>query len=227
MDDELHSMALIQSLTDEYKSLSQTLMLLNDLNKTKIREAFLAEETNSQRRGGEQITAWTSDLALSTTNSTKFNQECDSCGIKGHTLLDCHRLVSAWAYAHKQCTGKKQTANSANNKTEISNVVESAENASSNHISSSPLQIDANFDCNADSGTTSHMMLHACWICNYTLFWTPICLANDLIVYSAGIGSVGFTLMIRGQKMWVVEFTKVLHVPDLRTNLLSILYLTC
>ena len=52
MDDELHSMALIRALPDEYKSLSQSLMLLDDLNKTKIREAFLVEETNSQRRGG-------------------------------------------------------------------------------------------------------------------------------------------------------------------------------
>ena len=75
--------ALIQALPDEYKSLSQSLMLLNDLNKTKIREAFLAEETNSQRRG-EQITAGTLDLALFTTNSTKLDQECDFCGIKGH-----------------------------------------------------------------------------------------------------------------------------------------------
>ena len=54
MDDELHSMALIRSLPEEYKSLSQSLMLLDDLNKTKIREAFLAEETNSQRRGGAE-----------------------------------------------------------------------------------------------------------------------------------------------------------------------------
>ena len=71
------------------------------------------------------------------------------------------------------------------------------------------------------------MTPHSHWICNYTPFRTPICLANDLIIYSAGIGSVRFALMIRGQKAQVVEFTRVLHVPDLRTNLLSILYLTC
>ena len=46
MDNELHSMALIRSLPNEYKSLSQSLMLLDDLNKNMIREAFLAEETN-------------------------------------------------------------------------------------------------------------------------------------------------------------------------------------
>ena len=57
-------------------------------------------------------------------------------------------------------------------------------------------------------------------------FRTPIRLANDHIVYSAGIGSVRFIPTIGGKKARVVELTRVLHVPDLRTNLLSILYLT-
>jgi len=225
MDDELHSMALIRSLPDEYKSLSQSLMLLDDLNKTKIREAFLAEETNSKRRG-EQNIAGTSDIALSTSSTSKYDQECDFCGVKGHTSSECRRLVNARAYARRPRTWKKQTANTANNETEQSSVVESAGNASSYHISSSPLQIDANFDWNADSGATSHMTPHSHWIRNYTPFRTPIRLANDHIVYSAGIGSVRFIPMIGGKKARVVEFTRVLHVPDLRTNLLSILYLT-
>jgi hypothetical protein len=231
LDDELHSMALIRSLPDEFKSLSQSLMLHDDLNKTKIREAFLAEETNNRRRG-EEITAGTSDLALATSHtshsshSSNYDQECDFCGLKGHTSSECRKLVSARAYARKPRTAKKQTANNVNNEPEASNVVESAGNASSNHMSSFPLQIDANFDWNADSGATSHMTPHSHWIRNYTPFRTPIRLANDLIVYSAGIGSVRFVPVVRGKKARVVEFTRVLHVPDLRTNLLSILYLT-
>ena len=225
MDDELHSMALIRSLPDEYKSLSQSLMLVDDLNKTKIREAFLAEETNSQRRG-EQFTSGTSDLALFSSTSSKYDQECDFCGLKGHTSTECRKLVAARAFARRPRSGKKQTANSANIEPEASNVVESAGNASSNHISLSPLQIDANFDWNADSGATSHMTPHSHWIHNYTPFRTPIRLANDYIVYSAGVGSVRFVPKIGGKNARVVEFTRVLHVPDLRTNLLSILYLT-
>jgi hypothetical protein len=64
------------------------------------------------------------------------------------------------------------------------------------------------------------------WIYNYTLFRTPIHLANDLIVYSAGIGFIVFTPMIKGKTTQKLEFTQVLRVPDLRTNLLLILYLT-
>jgi transposase InsO family protein len=225
LDDELHSMALIRSLPDEYKSLSQSLMLLDDLNKNTIREAFLAEETNSRKRG-EQDIPQTSDMALYSSNSSKSEQECDFCGFKGHTSADCRKLVSARAYARKPRPAKKQTANSANVEPESSKVAESAGNASDNHISSFPLQIDANFDWNADSGATSHMTPHAHWMRNYTPFRTPIRLANNHIVYSAGVGSVVFVPTIGGKGRRAVEFTRVLHVPDLKTNLLSILYLT-
>jgi hypothetical protein len=70
------------------------------------------------------------------------------------------------------------------------------------------------------------MTPHSHWIHNYTPFRTPIRLANDLVVYSAGIGSIVFTPTIKGKTTRKLEFARVLHVPDLRTNLISILYLT-
>ena len=197
IDNELHSMALIRSLPNEYKSLLQSLMLYNDLNKTKIREAFLAEETKSQRRG-EQSIAGMSEIALARSDNSKTELECDFCSIKGHTSQTCWKLVSACNYARRPHPPRKQTANTANNETEAPNVIESAGNASLCHISSSLLQIDANFDWNADSGATSHMMPHVHWIRNYTPFWMPIHLANNDIVYSAGIGSVRFIPMTCG-----------------------------
>ena len=225
LDDELHSMTLIRSLPDEYRSLSHSLMLLDDLNKTTIREAFLAEETNSRRRG-EQNVAQTSDLALASSATSTSTQECDFCGFKGHTSLECRKLAAARTQARKPRSAKKQTANSANSDQDASNVVESAGNASANHLSLSPLQTNANFDWNADSGATSHMTSHAHWLRNYRPFRTPIRLANNLIVYSVGIGTVVFVPTIRGKTTRAVEFSRVLHVPDLKTNLLSILYLT-
>ena len=50
-------------------------------------------------------------------------------------------------------------------------------------------------------------------------------LADNKVVYSAGVGSVVVVLVIGGKKQCPVEFTNVLHVPDLRNNLLSVLYL--
>ena len=145
MDNELHSMALICSLPDEYKSLSQSLILHDNLNlnKNKIRKAFLAE-TNSQRRG-EQSIAGMSDIALSSSccnHSSHSLEECDFCGLKGHTLSQCHKLIAACAYACRPHNPKKWTANTANTaniEPEASNIVKSAGNASSCHKSSSPL----------------------------------------------------------------------------------------
>jgi transposase InsO family protein len=51
-------------------------------------------------------------------------------------------------------------------------------------------------------------------------------LADNNIVYSTGVGTVVFSPVINGKRARAVEFTRVLHVPDLRNNLLSVLYLT-
>ena len=161
----------------------------------------MAEETNSRRRG-EQTVEGTSDLALSTANS-KSEQECNFCGYKGHTLLECHKLVAAHAYACKPRNSKKQAANTTSDEPETAKVVETAGNASSNHKLLFPVQIDGNFDWNADSGAT----LHSHWIHNYKPFHTPICLANNYIVYSAGIGSVIFIPVVGGKTTRAVELT--------------------
>ena len=45
-------------------------------------------------------------------------------------------------------------------------------------------------------------------------------------VYSAGIGTVNFDPVVNGRPGKPLSFTNVLHIPDLRSNLLSVLYLT-
>ena len=124
LDDELHSMTLICSLPDECKSLSQSLMLLDNLNKSTIRKAFLAEKTNSRKRGEQH----TSDLALFSSNASTTKQGCDFCGLEGHTSLECQKLVSAHAWARKPHPPRKQNANSTTNSPETKIVTESAGN---------------------------------------------------------------------------------------------------
>ncbi|KIJ07055.1 hypothetical protein PAXINDRAFT_90993 [Paxillus involutus ATCC 200175] len=70
------------------------------------------------------------------------------------------------------------------------------------------------------------MTPHHHWLRNYTPKHVPIKLADHTIVYSAGVGSVLFIPVLQGKSTRAVEFTRVLHVPDLRNNLLSVLYLT-
>ena len=51
-------------------------------------------------------------------------------------------------------------------------------------------------------------------------------LANDTTIYSVRIGSVKFQAIVNGKRECLLEFHRVLHVPALKNNLLSVLYLT-
>ena len=46
------------------------------------------------------------------------------------------------------------------------------------------------------------------------------------MVYSEGVGSVRFNPVVNGLEMAPLEFTNVLYVPALCSNLFSVLYLT-
>ena len=89
-----------------------------------------------------------------------------------------------------------------------------------------PIIPDARSDWITDTGATRHMTPHRHWFNTYTPYKTPIRLANNHIVYSAGVGSVRFQAMINGKPGHCLNFQNVLHVPLLRNNLLAVLYLT-
>jgi hypothetical protein len=78
-----------------------------------------------------------------------------------------------------------------------------------------PLQLDADFDWNADTGATSHMTPHHHWVQNYTSLYIPIKLADNTVIYSARVGTVLFNPVIRGKSTRAAEFTRVLYVPQL------------
>ena len=79
----------------------------------------------------------------------------------------------------------------------------------------SPLISDAGSDWNTDTGATCHMTPHRHWFNTYKPQSTPIRLANNQIIYSAGIGSVCFQPVIGGKPGQLLEFHRVLHVPQL------------
>src|SRR5579859_2760481 len=68
------------------------------------------------------------------------------------------------------------------------------------------------------------MTPHRHWFCCYSPHVVPVRLADGSIIWSAGIGSVGF--QPNGVDMRSVVFHDVLHVPDLGSNLLSLFHLT-
>ena len=88
------------------------------------------------------------------------------------------------------------------------------------------LQCDTDLNWIADTGATSHMTPHQAWLRNYTPYVVPIQLADNTVVHSAGLGTVVLNLVVNGLDLQPVELTHILHVPSLRSNLISCLYLT-
>ena len=64
------------------------------------------------------------------------------------------------------------------------------------------------------------------WICNLKPYQVQIRLADGSVVYFEGVGSVHFNPVVNGQEMPPLQFSNVLYVPALSTNLFSVLYLT-
>ena len=181
----------------------------------------------------------------------KFTQQrrapviCDFCTKTGHEMSNCHYYIQARTQAHKDtqnrskrrshCSSKATTTSrplsSSPGSAIASPVIEYAGNASSSASTASPSaaiasQLPPHLQWLPDTGATSHMTPHRHWFKTYTPYRTPVRLADDSVVYSTGIGSVVFQPIIQGTAAQGVEFTRVLHVPQLRSNLLSCLYVS-
>ena len=251
LDAELACMSMIRALGPDYSHFTSSLALLTDLDKDKVKAAFQTEDINRRPRPD----AAGDSVLFATPGSCSCNSTlpCTFCEKPGHCQCKCFALQRAReAYKTTKRKGKKantaQTVSTptsststpsssvtpapavANSAQASQDVVELAGNASARSIApshpSSSSSIDSDGDWNADSGATAHMTPHRHWLRNYTPKRVPIKLADNTIVYSAGVGSVVFHPIIEGKRTRAVEFTRVLHVPELRHNLLSVLYLT-
>ena len=236
LDQELACMALLRSLPEDYNHLTSSLLLLDSLDKQKVHSAFITEEINRSRRSDALSTPNSTD-ALKTSSSTsvqssgqfrrpKNNYKCDYCGRDGHSSKRCHKRMDQLI---KDSESSPSTANTAAASASSSSTI--PEFAGSASLRSDPSSLDPTSShadslwC-ADTGATAHMTPHRHWLHNYQPHRIPICLADNTIVYSSGVGSVLFVPELEGQKERSVEFSNVLHVPKLRNNLLSVLYLT-
>ncbi|KZT17966.1 hypothetical protein NEOLEDRAFT_1184755 [Neolentinus lepideus HHB14362 ss-1] len=107
------------------------------------------------------------------------------------------------------------------------NVVEYAGKASvalSASDRSSWLSALAAANWNTNTGATSHMTPHRHWFASYSPHIIPVRLANDTIIYTAGMGSVIFEPVLGGSKAPVVVLHDVLHVPQLGSNLFKLVF---
>ena len=232
LDEELQCMAMIRALPDEYRHLSSSLLLLDKLDKTTILQAFRSEELNRQRQaesvnlakgsgGRNQKQGVTKDRAEGQRKPWENRAEnsiCALCGKKGHWIQKCPELKDVKA---KRDEGvKKAEVEKAAAVTEFAGQASDVSDFMVNSTSSNIYQ------WNTDSGATSTMTPHKFWIRNYKPYRVPVRLADHSIIYSEGIGTMQFRPLINGKQVRDIEFTRVLHVPALHNNLLSVLYLT-
>ena len=161
---------------------------------------------------------------------------CKFCGYKGHTLAQCRKFKAAKVEARKPKQARVTNATSNTTLTQPTitenaaivtapNATEFAGNASC-CLSQPTMPLTNTHLWIADMGATSHMTPHCYWLRDYKPLHVLIRLADDTVVYSQGVGSAVFKPVISGRSMRPVEFTRVLHIPELQNNLLAILYLS-
>ncbi len=225
LEDELHSMTMITCLPAEYSSFRSSLMLLDQIDKRTLQEAFRNEEINRVRSQNEESSS-SSAKALVASPSLSQPIKCEFCGLLNHTLPQCFKYQAAQKKVQEDVKARR-SRQGAKKAQETSGVTEFAGNASLRSSDLAGAQSQSKSDYwNADTGATSLMTPNRHYVSNYTPKRIPVRLADDSIIYSAGVGSVQFQPEIGGRKSKVVEFTDVLHVPELGSNLLAVLYLT-
>ena len=205
LDKELLSMTLIRALPSEFDNFASSLLLLNSLDLDKLKSAFQNEESQRLSRNS------TSAPTLATVAQPTTSASCFFCGRKGHFESTCHLKQQASKEAKEkvqQSQDKKKSWKRRQNAKEaadepsssieqgnISTAVEFAGHASSilpPSLRPLWLKSKASSDWNTDTGALAHMTPHKYWFRSYSLHIIPIRLANNHIIYSAGIGSVEF-----------------------------------
>jgi hypothetical protein len=155
---------------------------------------------------------------------------CCFCNGSGHAVNDCLKFIkaSAKAKASRQAHIKGTTQCQSTKQSTDSTLVEYAGHASALSTTSYVewSKTRASTDWNTDTGASIHMTPHRHWFRSYSPHVVSIRLADNSVIRSAGIGSVEFQPVIDGVKVCPVVFHDVLHVPALRSNLLSLFHLT-
>ncbi|TFY71470.1 hypothetical protein EVG20_g1549 [Dentipellis fragilis] len=232
LDDELASMALIRGLPSElYGSFTSSLLLLPQIDRATILEAFIAEDNNRRLRPSDDATLASRASAAA---AASMSTTCDFCGRQGHIEAQCYTKQRARDQAQDNVRkGRSGFAKPKPKEQAQAKEVTTAQSAqivsAGNACVVSSLSASTSRQCsdwNTDTGASLHMTPHRSWFFRYATHIIPVRLADGSIIHSAGIGSVQFQPMADGVPGCLVEFVDVLHVPRLDSNLLSVFHLT-
>jgi hypothetical protein len=235
LDDELAALTLLRALPESDSVWTSSLMMNPVIKCSDVKTHFTSQESLQSARGVEMANKIGSKSPTSPTDVT-----CTFCNWHSHADTDCQSFKVAQREAkekthqrRKEWQGKNMGKGKAA-KADISDKVseqpqkEAAGNASAFIPDPSDptcaLLVHASSDWTADTGASSHMTPHRHWFSSYKPHQVPIQVANGHTIMSAGVGAVRFKP--KGKGNVIIEFQRVLHVPHLTSNLLSVLYLT-
>lgn len=223
LDEELMCMNTIRGLPSQFSSFVDSLFLIDKLDFSSLQAALHNHESQAQlREATGPAAAMRASAKMPPAGKTSPKVTCTWCKRPGHSE-DCYSKRSSKQRDQERWANKLKEKEK--NKTENASVTEVKEESAS-LASIDPLS-SASADWNTDTGATRNMTPHRTWFKMYTPHRVPIRLANDSVIFSAGVGLVVFWPKgENGEDMDPVEFHDVLHVPDLRSNLLSPFYLT-
>ncbi|KAL5532213.1 hypothetical protein ACEPAF_5777 [Sanghuangporus sanghuang] len=236
-ENELACACLIRALPEDYASFRSAVLLMKEFKWNNLKEAFAQEQQNRQERIQLQPQAMFTSTSSAVKPISSQGVTCTFCGIPKHTEENCYMKQAASKDAHVRAKKNREEKRRKGRKGQKAHVAQQDESAESAEFAGnasaldytnphSPLIPDAGTDWIADTGATCHMTPHRHWFTKYSTNHTPIRLANNQVIYSVGIGTVRFQPVVGGKPGQLLEFERVLHVPDLRNNLLSVLYLT-
>jgi hypothetical protein len=223
---------------EEYTNFVSSLMRQKDLMCANIKGAFQVKQTKHDAHHGPLLSL-SGDTALRTAtqppHQNKPGVKCGFCTGKGREGDACYKKDCAHKDAQKavkeRCTNrdaaKPRCANHASaspsspTPSNGAKVTKLATSASVCLARSLNTHADAHWI--ADTGATSHMSPRCSWFTKLRPPAIPIRVANGHVVYSKGVGSV--VLEPADKSLQPVLLFRVLYVPALQNNLLSVLHL--
>jgi hypothetical protein len=240
LDNKLALMAMLHALPCEgYGDFTSSLIRQKDLTRSDVEAVFQVEQTKRNAHCGPLLSP-SGDAALRAAaqppRQNKPGVKCGFCTGEGHNEDACYKKDRARKDTQKAVeerranrdSGKKGRANRAATPSSLlpalsdgAKVTELAASASVRLAGSPDTHADAHWI--ADTGATSHMSPRRSWFTKLEPLAIPIRVANNHVVYSEGVGSV--VLEPANKSLRPVLLCRVLYVPALQNNLLSVLHL--
>ncbi len=242
--DELAVMAIIRALPHSFDDVVRTISVLDKFDKQSVIQslrnmdhtranlssttsAFAASSAPAKRSQNASTSPPSTSLSQNSQNRGSNRSKCNFCSRSGHVEAKCFLKERLMRQHSLPLSSTATPASLTSQSTQPApNPPQSASIASASALFSAASP-DAHFSSwNADTGASAHMTFNRHWMRNMTPHRIPIRLADGSMVYSEGIGTVQFSPVVNGQEMALLEFSNVLYVPSLSSNLLSVLYLT-